>query len=504
MKLNFDIIIDHLPKSYNVKQLGSSYTRRTLDMPVIFEAGCEYIKELLYIVSGELMPEAPPSKGLSIVCVGQKPSRAWEQSDCQILWIADGPSFFSVFNEINKTFDKFNIWEKKIIKEIAHMQDFDIRQILITGVNMLENPMSVVDSSLVVLFQVVLNDCDKDNGLEITIDQAKQSVNPIKQVKNACTVERAITESYFSSVGNLGYRVYCKNLFIFDQFAGCISISERHRLFRASDIALADYFFSLFQEAFSKYIQNVPSVDTPEINVLKSIINSTFTDVRELALLSLDEKDYWICFVLQYNDKTSYMPINSMNATLNVLMPETVISVVIDDEIWGLLKLHRDACNDSNLEYFKEFLTKMNYLAGLSSACYDVSHALTYFNFARCALELGCKSSNHDNVYYFEDYALEYIITRYSAEHPAEYLYPLGLNLLIEHDKNSSVNYIHTLQIFLKNEMNISKTAQALFIHRSSLINRLERINKLLKIDLSVPEKRLYMELCLYLLDKEK
>lgn len=504
MKLNFDIIIDHLPKSYNVKQLGLSYPRRTLNMPVIFEPESEYRKELLYVVSGDLLPQTPPSKGLSVVCFGQKPSRAWEQGNCHILWIEDGPSFYSVFNEINKVFETFNRWEKNIIQEIARVQDFDIRKILITGVKMMENPMSVVNSTLVVLFRILLEDCDKENTLNITIDQANHSVYPIEQVKDACRVERALTESYFSSVGNLGYRIYCKNLFIFDRFAGCISISEQHRPFRASDIALADYFFSFFQEAFSKYIQTVPSVDTPEIALLKNVINNTLTDTKKLAPLSLDQEDYWTCFVLQYNDQTSSMPINSMSATLNVLMPDTVISVVRDDEIWGLLKLHQDASNDSELKCFEDFITKMNYVAGMSCACYDVSQALIYFNFAKCALELGYKPSNHDHIYYFNDYALEYIITRYSAEYPAEHLYPSGLRLLIEHDKKSSVNYIQTLQIFLENQMNISKTADALFIHRSSLISRFDKINELLKTDLAVPENRLYIQLCLYLLTKEK
>ena len=63
-------------------------------------------------------------------------------------------------------------------------------------------------------------------------------------------------------------------------------------------------------------------------------------------------------------------------------------------------------------------------------------------------------------------------------------------------------DYWHTLKIFLENEMNASKTARDLYIHRSTLLKRLETIEQVL--DLSTPVKRFYLRYCIYLYETLK
>ncbi|MBS6448201.1 MAG: helix-turn-helix domain-containing protein [Clostridiales bacterium] len=48
----------------------------------------------------------------------------------------------------------------------------------------------------------------------------------------------------------------------------------------------------------------------------------------------------------------------------------------------------------------------------------------------------------------------------------------------------------------------IAKTAEALLIHRSSLLKRLDKIYRLLCSTLDTPEERLYLRLCLELLQR--
>ena len=48
----------------------------------------------------------------------------------------------------------------------------------------------------------------------------------------------------------------------------------------------------------------------------------------------------------------------------------------------------------------------------------------------------------------------------------------------------------------------VAKTAEALLIHRSSLLKRLDKIYRLLGSMLDTPEERLYLRLCLELLQR--
>nr|WP_279380137.1 helix-turn-helix domain-containing protein [Sporosalibacterium faouarense] len=69
---------------------------------------------------------------------------------------------------------------------------------------------------------------------------------------------------------------------------------------------------------------------------------------------------------------------------------------------------------------------------------------------------------------------------------------------------NRSTDYVETLDTYLKNEMRPTKTADELFLHRSSLSKRLKKISKLLDADLDDPDVRLYLRICLYLFRKDK
>lgn len=58
---------------------------------------------------------------------------------------------------------------------------------------------------------------------------------------------------------------------------------------------------------------------------------------------------------------------------------------------------------------------------------------------------------------------------------------------------------IHTLEAFFAHNGNLSQTAEALYIHRNTLVYRLERIAAITKIDLDKPENRLAIQLALHI-----
>ncbi len=57
----------------------------------------------------------------------------------------------------------------------------------------------------------------------------------------------------------------------------------------------------------------------------------------------------------------------------------------------------------------------------------------------------------------------------------------------------------HTLEAYFQHNGNISRTAEALFIHRNTLIYRMERITSILNLDLDNPENRLAVQLALHI-----
>ena len=80
---------------------------------------------------------------------------------------------------------------------------------------------------------------------------------------------------------------------------------------------------------------------------------------------------------------------------------------------------------------------------------------------------------------------------------PVEAYFPKGFRELLEHDQNSSISYLETLSVFLEENMSYAKAARRLFIHRSTLIERINRIESELSEDLSNPDQRLFLQLLL-------
>jgi DNA-binding PucR family transcriptional regulator len=83
------------------------------------------------------------------------------------------------------------------------------------------------------------------------------------------------------------------------------------------------------------------------------------------------------------------------------------------------------------------------------------------------------------------------------GELPVQMLCPPGLISLIEHDKVSSTSYLETLRCFLENNTNVTRTAAELFVHRSTLLERLTRIRRELDVDLDDPDMQLRLRMIL-------
>jgi purine catabolism regulator len=73
---------------------------------------------------------------------------------------------------------------------------------------------------------------------------------------------------------------------------------------------------------------------------------------------------------------------------------------------------------------------------------------------------------------------------------------------LVEHDRERRSDLVRTLRVYFATGANASEAADRLFLHRNSLLYRLERIQKLTGLDLKDPGARLALQLGLLTLRK--
>lgn len=77
--------------------------------------------------------------------------------------------------------------------------------------------------------------------------------------------------------------------------------------------------------------------------------------------------------------------------------------------------------------------------------------------------------------------------------------YKQTLAPLVAYDADHDAQLVHTLEVFFAHHGNVSQTAESLFLHRNSLLYRLERISEISGLDLNNPDNRFSLQLALKL-----
>ena len=73
---------------------------------------------------------------------------------------------------------------------------------------------------------------------------------------------------------------------------------------------------------------------------------------------------------------------------------------------------------------------------------------------------------------------------------------------LVEHDRQRRSDLVRTLRVYFATGANASEAADRLFLHRNSLLYRLERIQRLTGLDLKDPGAGLALQLGLLTLER--
>jgi purine catabolism regulator len=119
----------------------------------------------------------------------------------------------------------------------------------------------------------------------------------------------------------------------------------------------------------------------------------------------------------------------------------------------------------------------------------------TSFRQAGQALEMARRFGERRPLY-FPDLSVYRLLLQ--MEHSPELLafYQEILGPLLAHENSDEL--LRTLEVFFAHNSNLSQAAEALFVHRNTLVYRMERIAAITHLDLDAPETRLAVQLALH------
>jgi hypothetical protein len=299
----------------------------------------------------------------------------------------------------------------------------------------------------------------------------------------------------------------CMNIFINNKFAYRFVLTPVIHPFREYDTSLLKFFCEYIQQMYDKKEQH--SYNNTK-NSLKKVIRQLLSDekveiwqqYKAILLNGWKLEDWLLCVCIlpsqmdYYNDTIPYYCDSLMSSFLGMCTCE------YGDYIVGIVNLSFYENSESKfISKFVYYLRESNFKTGFSNSFKKIENVRMAWKQAIVALNLGLQNNPEIWNHKFEDYVLEYLINQMYSDFDFKFLCSKSILKLCEYDRLNQTEYYKTLKIYLENRENAVKTAEALFIHRGTMIYRLKRIKEITGLTLENTDEILYLHLSIRMIE---
>lgn len=241
--------------------------------------------------------------------------------------------------------------------------------------------------------------------------------------------------------------------------------------------------------------------------------------LSKAKIYNLIEDDYYSVEVIRFrqNHKSDEMDvesepmlmdvINSMFTSIEELISYHKLSGIISTRVNGiqiLLGNHdtevlKEKINDFNSDLMKLIDNKNDNLdikIGVGRIYKGLIETNRSFVDAVRAVRIGRKVSDSD-IIRFRELGVFKILSQSHLEEELQDFYNTTLKPLVDYDRKKSTELVRTLEVFFKNNGNLTKISKELYAHYNTVLYRINRINEICKMDLNDPEDQLNLQIAL-------
>ncbi len=507
MNLNIEVISHELQKNYTVScSLKSGKT--PLSSPMLYD-GTAFRKKHVYIIEAAdlaLLEESPAD--IALIVIGVSPFRS-DSRLCDILFIRENIPFRLIFNQVTAIFDRLNAWEQELLQ---YEGDYgSIRQMLACSHDILGGALTLVDDS----FNLLAYTSDLSQYSEY-FDSNSPNRTPGHLIEAALADPdyRSSTrkrEVFLYPKYSCGSNALCRNLFRDgeDVYYARLILMNASSQYSVEHTFLLMFLGDMIHRTLSRVslISMVNFVYQNLIDLICRILKEPPRHVSE-ALSALqgagwDIHDSYVVTALSNPfERHTVVQDRSFCSQLEIILKETC-AVVYGDCIVLVTNISRDKVPDRDDfdSRLTVFLRENLFKAGISNPIRDFSQLSVGYREAMAALELGNAKDPSLWCYHFGRYLINYIIQASSREIPFAELIDDRLLFLKEYDRKNDSRLFETLKTYIKCKYNVTRSAEALFIHRTTFLSRMDRIYHLTQLDLDDWDTRLILMLSIHALE---
>jgi len=458
----------------------------TMPEPLI-DGTSRFASNHVYMATADHLPSRPiVEHDVVLVCIGDGPRLAYYREHATVILVQKDADFFEVYRTLCQIYGLFQDWQARLLELLVGPAD--VRDILDCSLPIFERPLYVLDDAFDFVASTLPAHATERRRSEHALDPsdflAYLREADVDMNRHGAFVPAVVEEN-----------VLCVNLFdAADEYIGCLFINVSDRPIAEGEDKLAEYLAHIVERAEEAN----PSLAKGDRTSLREIFGlmiegRPLSQNQNLLVQSLNGKSRYLCLSIHYLQRFSTLPINYVCSMFETLLPGSVLFEQ-NGTIVGFAPLKDE--QDITPE-FAAYIEDMHLCMGVSNEFSDLYASRTYYEQAEAAIENGQLMKAGETVYRFSDFALFEMISNVLGSFPLDTYYPAGFDKLMEHDQKGGVSYIETLRVFLEENMSYAKAAKRLFIHRSTLVERMARIEDDLPLNLEDPDARLQLQLVL-------
>ncbi len=510
MRLNMYMVADELPCKDIKLHFSENAKEDYLLQTKIYSPDIPLFNRYLYLIEANNFPTfLPPNERFHFVVLNADDAFTSIES-CEIILFSTADTLLMVFDILQRCFERYNIWEE-ILVDILNT-DADIQKMCEASKEIFTNPVVTHDGS----YEVI-----------------GTSVN--REVMEA--LEFPFHENIGSYVASHNYIEYFKNAKVFHETMGKTGVENFHAKFPAHDVLYVN--LTGGEEGFpgrlllpELYCKNSFSTYPPlallgkvisfALNrrtimkkgyrrgmerFLKNLLQGSVVNAGEATICLQYQKwnpdDTFCCMILtlSQNERRIYSVSYSCQRIQETL--DNCFAFPHEDKI---VVIRRFQSGEKELNTvgtaFGSFIRDGFFKAGISEMYSDIYQTQIYYEQAKAALLVGNKCDPDHWYYFFKKYAFAYMLHYGMGKLDLKFFVDQRIFALKNMGKREEVDYYQTLKVYLENNMNLLHSSKELFIHRTTLFYRINRIKDALDIDLSDKETRLTLLMSFYILEK--
>lgn len=505
MTLCLGIIEDGLRRRVVFKNFVETDNPFILERCEIYDGSSVLNTGVLYIAYAENLPEEILIQdGAAMLCIG-RPPEAYRKPPLRLI-VLDGPeNVVTLSNEVHRIFFEYHTLEQKLQDAVNKGRSI---QYLIDLMAPYFNENELIVNNAEFRFLGFSNKTERVmeiSGYDQPDSNGMLPPEIVEYFKNDIIFAqiRDLTEPFIYEPSIFLCRIMCSNVFFRGEYACRVMVSEDRNTFRGYEAGLLRFFASFIQLVFDLSADDNMIMPRDHMtDMFADLLRGESVDRWRLdnsisqrgwrisgsflcASIMLSDRDYYIRTIPYYCQQFN----TNIPGSCSFEFDRGIVCVVDLDYFDG----SPECFMQTYLKTFRDGYLRVGY----SNVFSDILDLRYYYMQAAIALQIGLKQSASQWYHKFADIVFHYMASKLTEELDGRFLCAPELLVLSKYDQENQGDYIHTLKLYLDNQLNAVKTAQDLFIHRATMKYRLKRIETLTGIDFKNPKQLLYLNMSL-------